>query len=239
MLAAVQNGNVPKDCSPAAHDFMRRRAIEILGLLKDASAAGPTVVIIGDTEASLALRCDAARCLGLLPLKPGGDPVAGTPAVAQALGDLAASVAETQTERRVLYEQLDDVRVGLNGPNPKTPSGVRAAMPQDQAKLAGELFKLIDDFVKVIDPSKGKYKEEQMVEEAQTLAAYIRDTLPKASPKPKPVNKSEPAPAKTDDTVEPKKADPKAEPAKAAPPKAEPPKAEPAKADPAKPKATP
>ncbi len=212
MLTAVQDANVPKDCSPAAHEFLRRRAVEVLGYLKSPTAAGPLLAIVGDTQVSVAFRCDAARSLGMLTLKA-GDPVAGTPAAAQALGELAATVAETEMERRLLHDCLEAVRRGLNGPNPKVQGGIRAATPPAQAKLAGDLLALIDPFVKNIDPSNRTYKEEQLAEEAQTLAQDLRSALPEVPrAKPKPV-KPEPAKTKTVDpkpeSVDPKKSDTK------------------------------
>jgi hypothetical protein len=76
MLTAVKDANVPKDCSPAAHEFMRSRAAQVLGLMKDPSAAQPLIDVVSDAQASLGFRCDAAHSLGRLTLKP-GDPVAG------------------------------------------------------------------------------------------------------------------------------------------------------------------
>ncbi len=237
MLKAVQDATVPKECSPAAHEFLRSRAVQILGYLKDPSAAKPLLDVLNDAQASLGFRCDAARSLGMLTLKP-GDGVAGTAAVAQTLGELAATVAETEVEQRALHEYLDCVRVGLNG-DPKVAGsiGIRAATPQADAKLAGALVALIDPFVKNTEATNPRYRDkaELLAEDAATLAQGLRNALPAAAPaKAKEVKAPEPTKAKGE-KAEPKKADPKtAEPPKAEPAKTEPAKAVPAKAEPAK-----
>jgi hypothetical protein len=151
--------------------------------------------------------------------------------VAQALGDLAATVVETEWEQRKLHEYLDCVRLGLNGgPDPKVPGGVRAATPQADAKLAGDLLTEIDPFVRGTEPNSSRYRDkpDELAAAAAALAEKLRGLVP--APKAKA--------AMTDSkTAEPKTVDPdpaKAKPAKAEPAKGEPAKGEPAKGEPAK-----
>src|SRR5439155_6954674 len=98
MRKAAQETNVPNELSAAAHEWMRRSAVESIGLLKDPTAAKLLIDIVADEKASLGFRCEAARSLGSLPLKPGNAAV-GNAAAAARLGELAATIAENQTER--------------------------------------------------------------------------------------------------------------------------------------------
>jgi hypothetical protein len=185
MLKAAQETKAPQGSSVEAHQWTRRRAIEIVGLLKDAGAAKLLVTLLGDAELSLALRCEAARSLGLLSLSP-ADPSA-TPATARSLGDLAVAVAEIVTDQRQLHEYLDGVATGLNGPDATAIGGIRAATPAADAQLANGLFAPLDRAIKKIGPGTTRLGEEQLTEAREALAKGLRGLLPAAEAKERPV----------------------------------------------------
>jgi hypothetical protein len=206
MKAAVATA-VAKDCTDEAHEWMRRRAVEILGVMKDPAAAKIMIDIVADEKASFAFRCEAARGLGMLPLKQ-GDPNVGNTTAARHLGELAALVAESSTDRfnelaflggayqadrRRLYEYLQCVQIALTGASrdAKQPSGVRAATPAADAKVATDLVAKIDPLLKEIDPQKDprndKFTNEDLANAAGVFADEVRrEGLASLTDKPKP-----------------------------------------------------
>jgi len=210
LAKAAQDAKVPADCSPEGHEWIRRRAVEILGYVKNPASATLLVTIAADPQASLAFRCEAARSLGMLTLNTGN--AVATAATAEQLGELAATIAETQTDRRVLHELLDCVRIGLGGTNPKTPGGLRAATPAADAKLATALYAHIDPFVKLIDPENRPFKDEQLPEETTEFVRKLREEIlppPKSRTKtirpfetPKAGESKKPEPPKTEAKTE-------------------------------------
>jgi hypothetical protein len=227
MMKAAVATTVPKDCTDEAHEWMRRRAVELLGMFKDPAAAKIMIDVVADEKASFAFRCEAARALGMLALKP-GDPNVGNAVAARHLGELAATVAESSTERfnhlaftqgdyytdsRRLYEYLECVRVALNGASrdAKQPNGLRTATPAADAKVATDLVALIDPLMKDIDPEKDrnrstpKFTSEDLAALSGEFAESVRRAgLASLGEKPKAKKKAESPAGKEAAPVDPK-----------------------------------
>jgi hypothetical protein len=258
MLKAAVSTQVAKDCTDEGHEWIRRRAVELLAILKEPAAVKVMIDVVADEKASFAFRCEAARGLGMLPLKE-GDPNVGNVAAARHLGELAALVAESSnerftelalnvgdyaTDRRRLYEYLDCVRIGLAGASrdAKAPSGIRAATPAADAKVATDLLAQIDPLVKSIDPQKDprndKFTNEELADTAAEFAESVRRAgLASLGVKPKPKKAAEPANGKDPKSKDADPQDAKSKAVKLPPPvdpktKVADPKAQPAKASP-------
>ena len=128
-----------------AHDWLRTRAAEMLGLLRDPGQNGAVVsalaAVLGEETASLGLRVSAAEALGNMNLAAAGkqDPAE----LVRKLGMLAVAVyryeivnsgqeGATMSAGRLLH-RLRGVQQGLFGPDTAQPAGV-STIAQDPAQ---------------------------------------------------------------------------------------------------------
>ncbi len=109
MLALLAATDPPPGRSPEGHEWMQRRAVEVLGALGEVGEGGEVLTalltILDDASAPVSYRCDAAIALGRLQYPQG---FAVDPAVmAQKMGDLATQIA--REEASVLEDLLREV----------------------------------------------------------------------------------------------------------------------------------
>jgi hypothetical protein len=102
MLELIRAKTPPTDRTPEGHVWMQRRAIEVLGALRDVGANDSIITdmagIVADDAAPMSLRCTAAVCLGRLDfLKKKND--LDVPAVVSSLADLAAEACHKELTR--------------------------------------------------------------------------------------------------------------------------------------------
>ena len=136
----------PAGRASEAHDFIRRRAADVLGMIGDPGQDNAVFTalsaVLADDNASLEMRVAAAKAIGRMNLASAGrqDPTA----VVRRLGQLAvesyrlelASFGEEEaivSGRRLLH-RLKAAQEGLLGPRPTEQRAGIAALAQDQAQ---------------------------------------------------------------------------------------------------------
>ena len=134
LLALLNQQNPPGIRDPAAHDWMRRLAAQVLASMgntgPDNSVVKAFVAIVSDSKARTTLRCDLAQYLGQFKY-PAGSKVDYT-ALANTEGRLVVDVCQQEVERaknsnravsrRLIMYAIDCVLLGLG----KEPSGGKA-----------------------------------------------------------------------------------------------------------------
>lgn len=123
--------------SPDVHNFLRRRATEVLRVLaKGPEANSPEVVeslqiVAADEAAPLDTRCDAVRTLGVLDAK--SFPDKSVAAVARTIATLAAEIArQTETPEPAADEPADEV-AAADAPAGDMPAGDQPAAGEPPA----------------------------------------------------------------------------------------------------------
>ena len=111
MLALLAATDPPPGRSPEGHQWLQRRAVEVLGALGEVGDGGNVLTallaILDDAAAPISYRCEAAIALGRLQYPQG---FAIDPAVmAQKMGDLATQIA--RDEAALLEELLLEVDI--------------------------------------------------------------------------------------------------------------------------------
>ena len=131
MLAIIDKHIPPAGRTQEGHDWICRRAIDVLTALGDAGPNGAVpqslIAIVNDQAASISIRCAAAEALGMLKITPPKE--VDVMALAKSLGRLAVAAVNTELTARaplhspIVTERLnqDFVQIshGLTGENGK------------------------------------------------------------------------------------------------------------------------
>jgi len=110
MLGLVDAKTLPKGRTQAGHDWMRRRAVEILGALGSIGENGKVVTalqgILGDEKAPVSLRCSAAEAMGRINY-PQNTPVKVAD-VAKSMGAVAAHACYDEIRRVEAQQEREE-----------------------------------------------------------------------------------------------------------------------------------
>jgi hypothetical protein len=141
LLKLVQQEEPVSDRSVDAHNWMRRRAIEILATLYSAQGsphnpnefADALQAIVVNRDNSMMFRAEAASALGRI----------GTAneKIMKGLGDLVLQITRTDMTRRGYKVYLKHLQTCLTGPDAK--GGITPKLPGPQKKVAEELTRLV------------------------------------------------------------------------------------------------
>jgi hypothetical protein len=132
MLAIIDKHTPPAGGTQDGHNWICRRAIDVLTALGDAGPNGAVpqslIAIINDPAASVSIRCAAAEALGMLKITPPKD--ADVTALAKNLGKLAIAAVNTELTAKApmhgpitverLKQDFLEISHGLTGENGKS-----------------------------------------------------------------------------------------------------------------------
>ena len=130
----------PAGRSASGHDWMRRRAVEILGRLaspgKENEIETALTEIIANAENSIALRCDTAHAIGRINLEKSDEKAA---TLAKHVGLVAVAACESEFARLdEMFNEAIDGRGITEAFQPRGPRGANFLMP-------GDLYGGLDD----------------------------------------------------------------------------------------------
>jgi hypothetical protein len=173
MLAALQDKTGPAGRSPEAHQFLRRRAIDILGALRQAGTVGEVpaalVAVLDDPQEALRTKLAAARALGRLDY--GAASTLNFSKIAHSLAHVALSAAEASPlpPRDLLRYQLLCVMQGFRGPEVATSGGIEGVASGVHKSTVTELAQKVEALWQVAE--NPRIKEDEL---ASRLAAEVR-----------------------------------------------------------------
>jgi hypothetical protein len=120
MLTLINTKQAPEGRTQGGHDWMRRRAVEILGYLGTPGANGEVLAaleaVMADNTSPVSLRCETAEALGRLQFPQDGNIAVGEKA--KKLGGVAAFACYTEIKR--VEDQM--AREEKEGPAPSSAS---------------------------------------------------------------------------------------------------------------------
>lgn len=227
-LAAEET--VPESRSTEGHQWMRRRAIEVVTTIYTKQGNTPTKTfsaalesIVANEENPLVFRAEAAEALG----RVGG--AQGT--IVDAVGETALAITKAELTPRGYRYYFRSLQHCLTGPDAK--SGVTPKLPLTEKKLAEELSELLKNIDVRMDRigNNPTMMRDQMVLEAERIEEWMA-TYKKPEDE-ESTEPAKPAPAQARPAAVEAKADAPAEaaPGEAAPAAAAPAQAAPAQAD--------
>ncbi|MBI1903908.1 MAG: hypothetical protein HYS13_22635 [Planctomycetia bacterium] len=156
MLALLANKQFFKKGSPAAQEFVRRRAADVLGRLKQPGAArGDDVIeaflaILADKTASLDLRVDVAKAAGSLTYTTEHEK--HFIPILQALANLAIDVTQVESPQYLQVRgALACVEIGLKGPDGDAAASVAKVVTGDKQTHVNGFLEELAKQVKTID----------------------------------------------------------------------------------------
>jgi hypothetical protein len=185
MLQIVAQKDPPPGASSSAHNYLRRRAAQVLALMgspgADGSVAKALEVMLTDPQASVITKCETARYIGMLKYPPAA--AAEVDRLAGLLGHQAVQICDAEigpvgaaapgstrkvaSRRRIMYA-LDSSEVGLQGlydsaergsETQKFISGLRGAM-ESLLKTLSELDETKEaDVATIVGPEIEKIKQ--------------------------------------------------------------------------------
>lgn len=138
-LALVNAKEAPAGRTQGGHDWMRRRAVEILGTLGDLGPGGEVVTalqtVLGDDEAPISLRCCAAESLGRLEYPE--NTTINVADVAKTMGAVAAHVCYDEIGRVEAQQEREQAEreagvggsIGMGSPYSRAPGAFGALSP--------------------------------------------------------------------------------------------------------------
>jgi len=201
LLLAQLKQPLPESRDPAAHDWMRRLAVQILGDMSQSGGnqeiVAALVGLVGDKNTPMSLRCAAAETFGKLKIQPTAklDPAA----LASGLAGLAVDACvyeqvvvaqlEQLPSRRRLAHHLTSVRGGIK------PSKKHVAAPQ-QAMLT-RIDELMTKYIREMDRSS--FTDEQLLAKLDSISSEMKSATddgsaapPADAPATPPVDSSDP-----------------------------------------------
>lgn len=188
MLKTFKETKVPPNFSQKAHEWVRRRAADILAVLHASSPNADTpdlvnslVAALQEPDASLAFRGDVARALGTINYATARN--ADLTAAAKALGKLAMDAAESQvTARKALKAHLYCVQVGLSGPQEKQGGIVQAADKTSHKAFVDSVAQSFAEVMKTIDDTRADADLPKKVPQAVAKLKQLVDPSAAAEP---------------------------------------------------------
>lgn len=174
MLATLQDKTGPADRSPEAHEYLRRRAIDVLGALRQPGTVGEVpaalVGVLDDAQEPLRTRLAAARALGRLDY--GAASTLNFSKIAHSLANLALVVAEASPlpPRDMLRYQLLCVMQGYRGPDVATTGGIEGVASGVHKTTVMELAQKVEALWQVVE--NPRIKEDEL---ANRLSAEVRN----------------------------------------------------------------
>lgn len=157
LLKIVTQKDPPAGRDPAAHQYLRRSAAQVLAGLgspgKDNRVLKAFQDIVADPNSRLTLRCETALYIGQLKYPPAAKVdlqqlanLLGTQAIEQCKSEMeSAKNANRSPSRRLLMYSLYSAKEGLTGPYTSSASN------SDAQRAIGNIRKKLDDCLRLLD----------------------------------------------------------------------------------------
>lgn len=165
MLKTYTAAQPPANVSPEAHNWIKIRAVEILGALgttgttpDSADVVAAILGVINDSNADILLRAESARALQSINFSVPAN--LNTPLIARSLAQLVTDALGDAPDRQRIKHVLHCARLGLTGPDPD-PRGRTTTNPASVSKVGSP---------------EAKQMMATLAKEFETLSKQIDDT---------------------------------------------------------------